>query len=82
MYGRAGELDRLNRDRNDPKLPKFVRQQADKAHAKIVEQLKDKKLMRMRERLIKATQAGDQHETDKIQKQMREYTGEDKETGV
>ena len=82
MYGRTGELERLNNDRNDPKLPKFSRLQADKAHFKIVEQLKDKKLMRMRERLIYANQAGDMHEIDKIQKQMRDYTGEDRETGI
>jgi hypothetical protein len=82
MYGRAGELARLNNDRNDPKLSKFVRQQADKAHQKIVNQLKDRKLMGLRERLIRATQAGDQYEARKIETEMRAYTGEDRETGT
>lgn len=81
MYGRAGDLAKLNKDRNDTKLSPFVRKQADEAHAKIVEQLKDKKLMRLREQLIEATKAGDMDYAGKIQLQMREHTGEDKETG-
>lgn len=81
MYGRIGDLEKLNRDRNDTSLPKFVRQQADKAHAKIVEQLKDKKLMGLRSQLINAAQAHDLEAQEKIQMQMREHTGEDKETG-
>ena len=81
MFGRAGELERLNRDRNNPKLPHIVRDRADRAYAKIVEQMKDKKLMSMRERLINATRAGDMDAARKIQLQMRDYTGEDPETG-
>lgn len=82
MYGRDGELKRLNNDRNDPTLSRFTRKQADKAHSKIVAQLKDHKLMGMRERLIKATKAGDPYEAKKIETEMRAYTGEDRETGT
>lgn len=81
MYGRTGDLTKLNNDRNNPNLPKFVRQQADKAHHKITEQLKDKKLMRLREQLINAAKANDLQAQHNIQLQMREHTGEDRETG-
>ncbi len=82
MFGRAGELEKLNKDRNNPRLSKFVRQQADTAYAKIVAQMKDKKLMAMRERLIGATRAGDQAVARKIELEMRAHTGEDMETGT
>lgn len=81
MFGRAGELERLNSDRNNPELPPFTRLQADKAHAKIVAQMKDKKLMTMRERLINANLAGDVEEVKKIEVAMRTYTRQDQETG-
>lgn len=81
MHGRTGDLAKLNKDRNDPRLPDFVRRQADKAHATIVAQLKDKKLMGMRERLIKAARAGDDIEARKIEQAMRAHTKEDRETG-
>lgn len=81
MYGRAGDLAKLNADRNNTSLPKIVRQRADKAHGQIVEQLKDRELMGLRERLIRAAQAHDTEAQLKIQMQMREHTGESRETG-
>jgi len=81
MYGRTGDLEKLNKDRNDQSLPKIVRQRADQAHQTIVAQLKDKKLMGLREQLINAARANDLEAQHKIQIQMREHTGEDKETG-
>jgi lipopolysaccharide biosynthesis regulator YciM len=81
MYGRAGDLLKLNRDRNNPELSMFQRKQADEAHAKIVRQLKNKPLMRMRLRLINATRAGDLEEAAKIQIGMRALMKEDQETG-
>ena len=81
MYGRAGDLKKLNADRNNSSLPKFVRKQADKAYYTIVEQIKDKKLMRLRLQLINATKAGDLKEASKIEQQMRSHVGEDRETG-
>ncbi len=82
MHGRDGELAQLNKDRNDSSLSKFVRSQADKAHNKISEQMKDQKLMRMRLELINAARAQDNVAQDKIQKRMRAYTKEDRETGL
>lgn len=82
MYGREGDLIRLNNDRNNPALSKFERYMADKAHATIVKQIKDKPLMRLRSRLIGAVKAGDHTNIDKIEKLMRSHTGEDKETGL
>lgn len=82
MYGRDGELAQLNKDRNDSSLSKFVRSQADKAYNKISEQMKDQKLMRMRLELINAARAQDNVAQDKIQKRMRAYTKEDRETGL
>jgi len=81
MYGREKDLLQLNKDRNDHSLDKFVRTRADKAHSKITNQLKDKKLMSLREQLIRASKARDQSAEQRIQQQMREHTGESKETG-
>lgn len=81
MFGRDGELKRLNDDRNNSRLSKFVRQQADKAYHEIVRQLKDRKLMGMRLQLINASRAHDSVTAEKIQLQMRDYLKQDKETG-
>lgn len=81
-YGREGQLGRLNRERNDYNLPYHRRHAANKTLAKIIKQCSDKRLMAMRERLIKATQAGDYFEAGKIGQQMRAYLGEDLESGV
>lgn len=80
--GRGGEMVRMNRERNDVRLPRWRRRDADKALYKIASQLKDKRLMRMRARLIKASQAGDEPEIIKITRCMRDYLGEDQETGL
>jgi hypothetical protein len=82
MYGREGELYKLDRQRKDASLPKQRRQAADRAFKKIAAQLADKQLMAQRIRLIKAAQAGDELEQHKITRQMRDYLGEDQETGI
>lgn len=82
MYGREAQLRQLKKVINDPNKPKFVRHRADQAYKKIVEQLRDPKLMALRERLIKATRAGDGRATDKITKLIREYEGEERESGL
>ena len=80
-YGWEGALTKLNADRNDYDKPRGVRIAADKAHAKILRNLEDTELMGMRERLIKATQAGDYEAIKRITQQMRAYNHEDQETG-
>lgn len=80
-YGREADLKRLHRIKHDVLAPKKRRQAADKAAQAINQQLKDKPLMRMRERLIRATIAGDTIEIIRITQLIRDCTGEDKETG-
>ena len=80
-HGRHGELTKLNKTRNDRSQRQDVRKAADKAHAKIVAQLRDKKLMRMRHRLIQAAQGDDRYELAKITALMKDHTKEDRETG-
>lgn len=81
-YGRGRELKRLYEQIHDASLPPRRRLAADRTRAKIMDQLRDRRLMGLRERLIKATQAGDQLEQHRITAQMRDYLGEDRETGA
>lgn len=82
MHGREGELYKLDQQRKDILLSKDHRQAADRAFKKIASQLADRKLMDMRMRLIGAARAGDELEQHKITRQMRDYLGEDQETGI
>lgn len=81
-HGREGELTKLNSVRNNPDKPVFIRKQADEARTKIANQLKDKRLMGMRHRLIQAAQAGDAREQARIAQAMKAHSGEDRETGL
>lgn len=82
MYGRSGELNKLYRDIHDFSLPKIIRHRADIARQKILAQMKDSKLMRMRVELIQATKAGDEQAAKKVQQRMRHYQKQDMETGI
>jgi hypothetical protein len=73
LYGRLTTLNKLRAVRDDGSKPKHVRRGADKSMYKIMAQLKDRKLMAFRERLIKATIAGDKYEVWKIENRMRAY---------
>lgn len=75
MYGRLTTLNLLKQVRDDYTKHPFTRMQAARSIAKIKEQMRDKNLLQMRERLIKATQAGDQHEVWKIENQIKAYEG-------
>ncbi len=81
-YGREGQLEKLNKTRNDWSKQPWIRRKADETYRKIVAQIQDKKLMAMRERLIKASLAGDARAQALIQMQMKHYLGEDPETGL
>lgn len=88
MNGRYSTLQWLDAARNDPSKHPHRRMEADRAMRKILRQMRDRHLMRLRERLIKATRAGDQHEVWKIENHIRyhernyeaieteEYTGD------
>lgn len=81
-HGWEGTLEAHKRVRDDPRQPRERRQAADKAMHKILEQLKDKKFVGMREQLVGATRAGDEKAIISITKQIRTYKGEDTETGM
>ena len=79
LYGRLTTLNKLRSVRDDHSQHWFTRQRADRAINLIREQLKDRKLMSLRERLIKATRAGDLHEVLKIECLIRDHEGQEKE---
>lgn len=74
MYGRLTTLNYLRERRDDPARAPFRRLQADRAIRQIITELRDKGLMRLRERLIKATIYGDQHQAWIIENQMAAYS--------
>lgn len=82
MYGRDGDLKTLHQIANDPSKPKFVRAQAERSKRKIIEQMRDKPLMAMREQLIKAARAGDDRGVAFQVTRMKAYEGQDPETGI
>lgn len=73
MYGRQTTLEYLRARRDDYSRHPFRRKQADRAIKQIISQLRDKKLLRLRERLIRATRAGDDHWIWKIENQIRAH---------
>lgn len=76
LFGRLTTLQKLDKVRNDPHKHKYRRMQADRAIKRIVAQLHDRALMRLRERLIRATVAGDLTAVWKIENQIRAYEGQ------
>jgi hypothetical protein len=84
-YGREHDLNRLNRIRNNrtgKHIGPRTRLGADRSHTKITLQLRDRHLMMLRERLIKATAAGDLPEVGRIELCIRDYLREPKEVAV
>lgn len=73
FHGRLTTLNKLKKDRDNPSLGPYTRMRADRAMKTIMSQLKDRKLMHLRERLIGATRAGDLKEVWKIENLMREH---------
>lgn len=74
-YGRLTTLNRLKAARDNGAIHPFRRMQADRAIQKIMAQLRDHKLMRLRERLIRATLYGDTHAQWLIEREMLAYEG-------
>jgi hypothetical protein len=79
LYGRLTTLNKLKDMRDNPEIHPHHREGAAKAMERIKTQLKDKKLMKLRERLIKATIAGDLHESWKIENQIKAHEGKELE---
>lgn len=73
MHGRLNTLNHLREARDNPaKLP-HRRMEADRAIKKIMAQLRDRKLMHLRDRLINASIAGDKYWMWKLENQMLAY---------
>lgn len=70
------DLEQLNKKLNDPSIPNSDKRRYHVAHKKIMQQLFDPKLAKMRERLSKAYFAEDKHETWKITNQIKDYLKE------
>lgn len=71
--GRYHDLRQLMAVISNPSLPDEQRHRADIAKNKIVKQLRDKKLGRMRERLIKAAANFDQPAQWRIENEINTY---------
>ena len=74
-YGRLTTLRYLKERRDDGRRHPFRRMQADKAIKTIVNQLRDRKLMRLRERLLRAQKYQDLHGVWMIERQIRAHEG-------
>lgn len=61
----------------DPKHPQYRKERFARTKAKILRQLKDPELAKLRERLVKATVAEDKLQIQKIQLQIKAYTKEE-----
>lgn len=81
-YGFGSTLYKLKGDADNPMLSPLTRKQAHDGVAKIIRQIQDKKLMSLRQRLIRASIAQDERAIAHITQQMRDYTQEDRETGL
>lgn len=76
LYGRLTTLNKLKERRDDAQRHPYRRMQADRAIKKIVAQLRDRKLMKLRERLIRATLYGDLHLVWQLENQIRIHEGD------
>lgn len=75
--GRQVDLLKIDRILNDPSKELRYKRAASRAKAKILAQLKDERLTRLRERLMKASRADDEWEMWKITNQIKDYLGEE-----
>jgi hypothetical protein len=74
-YGRLTTLNYLKEHRDDARRHPYRRMQADRAIKTIIKQLRDRKLMRLRERLLRAQVYGDLHNVWVIENEIRAYEG-------
>lgn len=76
--GRKFDLIRIDRQMNDLSIPLSLRRKAFKAKKQILKQIHDKKLAKMRERLILASKHDDKWEMWKITNQIKDYMKEER----
>lgn len=75
---RIKDLMMLKKVMQDPDRPLKGRKVAYISYNKIIKQIKDPKLSKLRERLVKATYAEDKREIWKISATIKDYLKEDK----
>jgi hypothetical protein len=73
MYGRLSTLNYLKARRDDASRHPFRRQQADRAIRSIVASLRDRNLMKLRARLLKAAAYHDEHAEWRLTNQILAY---------
>lgn len=78
-YGREYELARFHKTKNNPLKDRYRRMMADQAITVIDRQLRDKAYLRLRERLVRASIAGDQKAIAKVELLIRDHLGEARE---
>lgn len=71
---RDADLKALYERFNDPTISRAKRIAAHRAFESIQAKVKDRTLVRMRERLVKAHRANDTEEIEKIEQLVREYS--------
>jgi hypothetical protein len=81
LYGYGSTLYKLKGDMENHTLTPITRAEAAKAFYKILRNLQDKKLMKMRVELIDAAKAEDGRAVARISAKMKIHLGEDPETG-
>ena len=74
---RLSDLRKLDEVRKDYSKPMSVRFIADRSFKRIQQQMKDPKLNSLREQLAKASKAHDEHESWKIERQIKEHLKEE-----
>lgn len=75
---RQHDLQRIDRMTKDLSVPLYLRRKAYASKKQILKQLHDKKLVRMRERLIAAGRVNDKWEMYKITNQIKDYLHEER----
>lgn len=76
--GRLSDLARLQKIIDDPTKSKGIRKWADKTKKTIVRQLKDRRLRRLREQLIRAAWYEDAYVEWKIANTIKDYEKKEK----
>lgn len=81
-YQYGSTLYKLKGDMDNHTLTPLTRKRAAEAYYKILRNIQDRPLMALRERLSKASQAGDELAIDRITKAIRYHERADLETGL
>lgn len=70
---RAADIDYLRGILNDPAESDLHKRQARRTYQRIMQKINDPMIRRHRERLVRATRAGDVDEVEKISTELSDY---------